>query len=76
MGNTTAPGFITRLYSATVPTDSFMEKNIFARRARIFRNQRRRHRILKEKGGEGKCDKHKKEKREEKKKYGGGVTVD
>ena len=26
MGNITARGFITRLYSATVPTDSFMEK--------------------------------------------------
>ena len=27
MGNITACGFITRLYSATVPTDSFKEKN-------------------------------------------------
>ena len=28
MGNITARGFITRLYSATVPTDSFMKKYI------------------------------------------------
>ena len=28
MGNITARGFITRLYSAAVPTDSFMKKYI------------------------------------------------
>ena len=35
MGNITASGFITRLYSATVPTDSFTEKK-YVNRAKLI----------------------------------------